>query len=167
MIFGVLLLAAQPQVAQRDEQLVILVEPVRSPWARPSGVSHFRQRRVGDWRITTWRDNSAGDRVVRLQRWRPGYTLIYERNYLPGGIDAFDRAETVVGNCANGDGVAADHTLPPPPPTTVRAVLLERLAHCWVAPAAADRMLQGFERAYTVVETRSRAALADAARVGD
>jgi hypothetical protein len=68
MIFGVLLLAAQPQAAQRDEQQLILVEPVRSPWARPSGVSHYRQRRVGDWRITTWRDSGAGDRVVRLQR---------------------------------------------------------------------------------------------------
>jgi hypothetical protein len=167
MIFAVLLLAAQPQAAQRDEQQLILVEPVRSPWARPSGVSHYRQRRVGDWRITTWRDSGAGDRVVRLQRWRPGYTLIYERYYLPGGIDAFDRAGIVVGNCAHGDRVSTDHILPPPPRATVRAALLERLARCWVAPAAAESMLQGFERAYTMIETRSLAALADAATAGD
>jgi hypothetical protein len=57
------------------QQNVLLVEPRRSPWARPSGVSHYAQHRIAGWRVMTWTDEH-GDWIVRLQRWRSGFTLI-------------------------------------------------------------------------------------------
>jgi hypothetical protein len=142
------------------QQDILPVEPRRSPWAPPSGVSHYAQHRVAGWRVMTWTEGS-GDRIVRLQRWRPGFTLIYERWYPPGDR-AFDRAEVVVGNCARGDPVWQGGR-PEPGIRDVRSALVDRLSGCDVARNAADRLLEGFDRAFPLAAARSHAAAADAA----
>jgi hypothetical protein len=145
------------------QQDVLLVEPRRSsPWTPPSGALHFTQRRVAGWRVSTWTHDIAGDRVVRLQRWQSGYTLIYQRWYLPGGASVQDRAEVVVGNCAHGDPLREDGG-PEPRRRQVWAALTQNLVWCGVARDAAGRMLTGFDRAFAVVLARSRLAAADAA----
>jgi len=144
-------------------QGVLLVEPLQSPWARPSGASHYRQHRVAGWRVLTWTDR-GGDRIVRLQRWRRGFTLIYERWYRPGDAP-FDRAEIIVGNCARGDPVWEEGGREPGS-AEVRAALLRHLGWCEVAPDSAARMIEGFERAYPAAAARGRAAAADADAAG-
>jgi hypothetical protein len=155
----------QLEAAPRVDPEILVVEPRRSPWTRPSGVSHYTQRRIAGWRVTTWTDE-AGDRIVRLQRWRSGDTLIYGRTYLPGGLEVHDRAEVVVGNCAQGDPVW-ERGGPEPSLHHVRAALAEHLDWCGAAPETANRMLQGFELAFPLLVTRSRAAAADAAAAAD
>lgn len=131
-----------------------IVEPRRASWARPSNITHFTERRIAGWRVRTWTD-SAGDRIVRLQRWLSRDTLIYERWYRPGE-GMFDSAEVVVGNCAQGDPVVARGSAEPSA-AQVRAALQAHLARCQVGPRAAARMLGGFDRAYPVVIARGRA----------
>jgi hypothetical protein len=140
-------------------QDIVLVEPVRSPWARPTGSSRFTESRIGDWRVSTWTD-SAGDHVVRLQRSQSGDTIIYERWYSSYTEYPIDRAQVLIGNCATGDPVGNDR-LPEPDAPAVRAALVSRLAWCDVRPHTTATMLYGFNRAFAVFASKSR--LAEAA----
>ena len=136
---------------------IVIVEPPPRPWAPPSGVSEFTQQRVGRWRVSTWTANDS--RVVRLQRRRSGFTLIYERSYEYGQLS--DSAEVVVANCAHGDPVMDGPQ--EPHVGAVRSALLSHLAWCEVPASRAARMLQGLEDALPLVLARSRAAAAAAA----